>query len=68
MLAASIERLLLSPGLRDRLVRAARDTIEKRFTLERTSRELFELFENLQRERYRPADSTPERKYAGGKR
>jgi len=54
--------------LRDRLARAARDTIEQRFTLERTSRELFELFEKMQRERYRPAASTPERKYAGGER
>jgi hypothetical protein len=54
--------------LRDRLARAARDTIEKRFTLERTSRELFELFEKLQRERYRPAASAPELKYVGWKR
>ncbi len=68
MLAASIEGLVLNPGLRDRLARAARDTIEKRFTLERTSRELFELFEKLQRERYRPAASAPELKYVGWKR
>jgi glycosyltransferase involved in cell wall biosynthesis len=68
MLAASIEGLLLNPALRDRLARAARDTIEKRFTLERTSRELLELFEKLQRERHPPATSTPERKYVGGKR
>jgi glycosyltransferase involved in cell wall biosynthesis len=63
MLAASMQRLLLDPGLRDRLARAARDTIETRFTLERTSRELFELFEKLQRERTSPATSTAERKY-----
>lgn len=68
MLAASIQRLLLNPGLRDRLARAARDTIENRFTLERTSRELFELFEKLRGETHHPATSTPERKYLGGAR
>jgi glycosyltransferase involved in cell wall biosynthesis len=52
MLADAIDRLLLDPELRDRLARAARETIETRFTLDRTSRELFDLFQSLERDRH----------------
>jgi glycosyltransferase involved in cell wall biosynthesis len=52
MLADAIDRLLLDPELRDRLARAARETIETRFTLDRTSRELFDLFQRLERDRH----------------
>jgi len=52
MLADAIDRLLVDPGLRDRLARAARETIETRFTLDRTSHELFDLFKRLERDRH----------------
>lgn len=47
-LADAIDKLLVNPELRDRLAHAARKTIETRFTLERTSRELFNLFQKLE--------------------
>jgi glycosyltransferase involved in cell wall biosynthesis len=47
MLADAIDRLLLAPELRDRLAQSARQTIEARFTIDRTARELFELFRKL---------------------
>ena len=49
-LADAIDKLLVNPELRDRLAHAARKTIETRFTLERTSRELFNLFQKLERD------------------
>jgi glycosyltransferase involved in cell wall biosynthesis len=52
MLAEAIDRLLSDPELRDRLARAARETIETRFTLDRTSQELFDLFQRLERDRH----------------
>ena len=52
MLAEAIDKLLSDPELRDRLARAARVTIETRFTLDRTSRELFDLFQRLERDRH----------------
>jgi glycosyltransferase involved in cell wall biosynthesis len=52
MLANAIDKLLLHRDLRDRFARAARDTIEERFTIDRTARELFELFRKLEFRKY----------------
>jgi glycosyltransferase involved in cell wall biosynthesis len=49
MLADAIDRLLSDAELRDHLARAARETIETRFTLDRTSQELVDLFQRLER-------------------
>ena len=45
MLAQAIERLLIDPGLRDCMARAARAKIEQRFSIDRSSRQLLSLFQ-----------------------
>ncbi len=47
MLADAIDELLADADLRDRLARAARNTIETRFTIDRTARELLGIFQKL---------------------
>ena len=44
-LADALERLLLDANLRGRLAQAARQTVEERFTIERSSRELMAVFQ-----------------------
>ncbi len=46
MLADALDQLLGDPQLRDRLARAARDKVESRFVVERSSSQLLELFSN----------------------
>ena len=48
LLADAIDRLLINPDLRGRLARAARATIEPRFTLDRTAKELLKVFQKLE--------------------
>ena len=48
MLADAIEKLLLDAELRQKLAHAARDTIETRFTIDRTARELLKIFQELE--------------------
>jgi len=49
MLADAIEKLLLDAELRQKLAHAARDTIETRFTVDRTAGELLNIFQELDR-------------------
>ena len=58
LLADAIDRLLVNPDLRGRFARAARATIETRFTLDRTARELLKVFQKLECRRDQDAEDS----------
>src|SRR5229473_4505698 len=58
MLADAIDELLADADLRDRLARAARNTIETRFTIDRTARELLGIFQKLECRRDQDAEDS----------
>jgi glycosyltransferase involved in cell wall biosynthesis len=45
MLADALDKLLADSQLRNRLARAARANVEKRFTIDRSARQLLTLFQ-----------------------
>jgi glycosyltransferase involved in cell wall biosynthesis len=61
MLADAIDKLLLDSDLCYRLARAARATIETRFTIDRTASELFSVFQKLDCRRELDASKTMQR-------
>src|SRR5260370_7804548 len=61
MLADAIDKLLLDSDLSYRLARAARGTIETRFTIDRTATELFSVFQKLDCRRELDANETMQR-------
>jgi glycosyltransferase involved in cell wall biosynthesis len=61
MLADAIDKLMLDSDLCDRLARAARSTIETRFTIDRTASELFSVFQKLDRRRELAANETTQK-------